>query len=357
MELLLLVVGLVLLVGGAELLVRGSARLALSFGISPLVVGLTLVSFGTSAPELAVSVRSAWGGTSQIAVGNVIGSNIVNILLILGLSALAAPLMVSRQLIRQEVPLMIALSGVVWLMCADGMIGRSEGGILFAGIIAYIGWSIRLGRRDASAAPDELASDVPAPGGGALANLAIAALGLGLLVLGSHWMVDGASGIARRLGMSELIIGLTVVALGTSLPELATSVVASLRGQRDIAVGNAIGSNIFNILAVLGAAGLVAPLGLPVSMQALQFDLPVMVAVAAACLPIFLSRGRISRWEGALFVAYYAAYLTYLVLAAIDWPLLPAFQVTMLFFVLPLTGIGIIASVIYSGLTRKRHLN
>lgn len=335
-------VGLVLLVVGAEALVRGSSRLAAALGVSPLIIGLTVVAFGTSAPEMAVSVKAALAGQADIAVGNVVGSNIFNVLGILGISALIVPLVISPQLLRFDVPVMIAVSVLIWGFCLDGVVSRLEGALLFAGLVAYVLVLISLSRREnrqqqeARAAAGVLA---PSGGGKQLVNLVLVLGGLGLLVLGAKWLVDGAVEIAHYLGVSELIIGLTIVAIGTSLPELVTSVVAGLRGERDIAVGNIVGSNIFNILGVLGAAGMIDPAGLGVSAMILSFDLPVMAAVAIICLPIFLTGQVISRWEGALLLVGYAAYTAYLILNATGHPALPMFRTAMLLLALPLAGL------------------
>ncbi len=333
-----LLAGFVLLVGGAELLVRGAARLAAVFGISPLVVGLTVVAFGTSSPELAVSVVSAWEGQAGIALGNVVGSNICNVLLILGLSALVAPLVVHRQVVRLEVPIMVGVSLLLLLFAGNGVVGRGEGLLLFAGAVAYTVWSVRRSRREGRAAAAETAAAAPAAGRSGWKGDALLILGgLLLLGIGSSWLVDGAVAAARFFGVSDLVIGLTVIAVGTSLPELATSVLASLRGERDIAVGNVVGSNIFNILVVLGLTAAVSPSGVPVPPAALGFDLPVMFAVAVACLPVFLTGHRIARWEGGLFFGYYLAYTLFVLLAAFGHPYLSAFSQAMLWFVLPLT--------------------
>lgn len=337
MVLLQLFAGLVLLIVGAELLVRGAARLAAAAGISPLVVGLTVVAFGTSSPELAVSVKAALAGQAGLAVGNVVGSNIFNVLLILGVSALAAPLLVSRQLLRLDVPLMIGVSGLVWLLAADGRVGPLEGGALFAILVAYLVFLVIQSRRETRAVQQEYAQGLPPPSRRLPVDLVLVVGGLALLVLGSDWLVDGAAAVARRLGVSDLVIGLTIIAAGTSMPEAVTSVVASLRGQRDIAVGNVVGSNIFNLLAVLGVSSLVAPGGLEVTAAALRFDIPVMTAVALACLPVFFTGQVIARWEGALFLGYYLAYAAYLVLAATQHDALPVFSRVMLLFVVPLT--------------------
>lgn len=320
MDCFLLLIGLILLVIGAEALVRGASKLAAACGISPLVIGLTVVAFGTSAPEMAVSTLSSLSGQANIAIGNVVGSNIFNILLILGLSALVAPLAVSQKLVKLDVPLMITGSIAVYLFALNGILSRLEGILLFIGILAYTGFLIRQSRRENKAVQAEYSQEYgakePLSTKVLLKDVVLILAGLGLLVLGSKWLVDGAVAIAQKLGVSDLIIGLTIVAAGTSLPELATSVVASIRGERDIAVGNVVGSNLFNILAVLGLSGLVSPSGTAVSPQALHFDIPVMIAVSVACLPIFLTGGRISRREGFLFLCGYVAYTTWLVMSA-----------------------------------------
>jgi cation:H+ antiporter len=355
MTLVVFFLGLIALVAGAQVLVRGASQLALSFGISPLVVGLTVVAFGTSAPELAVSIRSAWGGQVDIALGNVVGSNIFNVLFILGLSALFAPLVVAPQLIRQEVPIMLGASLLLFVLAINGSIDRLEGALLFGLLIAYTVFLIRQSRRESRATQDEYAQEfaqefAPEPDVPNTATwdrhwsvqLALIGGGLVLLILGANWLVDAAVTFARVLGLSEVVIGLTIVAIGTSLPEVATSLVATLRGERDIAVGNVIGSNMFNILGVLGVSSLLAPDALPVGQAMLNFDLPVMIAVAVACLPIFFTGHLISRWEGALFLSYYVAYTAYLLLAAQQHHAAAAYGSVMMSFVLPLTAVTLV---------------
>jgi cation:H+ antiporter len=341
--------GLVALVAGARLLVRGASKLALSFGISPLVVGLTIVAFGTSAPEVAVSVGAVLDGRTDLAVGNVVGSNIFNVLFILGLSALIAPLVVNAQLIRQEVPIMIGASLLLVVLAADGRIGRPESALLLALLAAYTVFLIVQSRRQTQATRDEYAEAVPPDRDWDrhwTVQAGLVAVGLVLLVVGSNWLVDAAVSFARALGVSELVIALTIVAAGTSMPEVATSVTAALKGERDIAVGNVVGSNTFNILGCLGASGLVAAGGLPVPPAALAFDLWVLLAVAFACLPVFLSGREIARWEGGLFIGYYLAYTAFLVLAARQHQMLPAFSVAMLSFVAPLTIVTLLVSLL-----------
>ena len=337
---LLFVAGLAGLVLGATALVRGASQLALRLGLSPLVVGLTVVAFGTSAPEMAVSTGAVLAGRTGMAVGNVVGSNTFNVLFILGLAAIIAPLAVHRQVIRQEAPIMIG--GAVLLLGLDGEIALFDSALLLGLLVAYTVFLVRQSR----AALDEAGDDVqPAPPGAWEARLpvqlALIVVGLALLVAGSDAMVSAAVVFARALGMSETVIGLTIVAAGTSLPEVAASVTASLKGQRDIAVGNVVGSCVFNVFGVVGLAGLVASLGtagaLPVPPDLLRFDLWVMLAALVACLPVFLTGREIARWEGALFLAYYAAYTAYLVLAAQRHDGAEALADAMLGFVAPLT--------------------
>jgi cation:H+ antiporter len=353
MSLVLFLAGLGLLVLGADCLVRGASRLAATIGVSPLVIGLTVVAYGTSAPEMAVSVKSAWAGQPDLALGNVVGSNIFNVLLILGVSAVVTPLRVSSQLVRLDVPLMIGVSLLSLLLAGDGSLGRVDGAILFAGAVAYTVFQIRQSRREAAASRREEERSAGAKPRSTIANLLFVASGLVLLVLGSRWLVSGAVAFAEAVGVSELVVGLTVVAAGTSLPEVATSILAALRGERDIAVGNVVGSNLFNLSAVLGLSALVSPAGLPAPPPLLRFDLPVMIAVAVACLPIFASGAVITRWEGALFLFYYLAYTTYVVLDAGQHDALPAFSAVMEAFVLPLTAVTL-AVVSWRAWRRRR---
>lgn len=359
MTALLFALGLVTLVFGAQILIRGASKLALSFGISPLVLGLTIVAFGTSAPELAVSVRSAWGGQVDIALGNVVGSNIFNVLFILGLSAIIAPLVVAPQLIRQEVPVMVGASVLLLVLALDGGISRFDGALLLALFVAYTVFLVRQSRKQTQSTQDVYAAEFASPQAAGwdrhwTMQLVLIAGGLGLLVLGSNWLVDSAVSFARAMGLSEMVIGLTIVAAGTSLPEVATSVVATLRGERDIAVGNVIGSNTFNILGVLGVSGMVAPTALPVAPAMLSFDMLVMIAVAFACLPIFFTGHAINRWEGALFLFYYAAYTAFLLLAAQQHSALTSYGTVMTTVVLPLTVITLAVIAMRQWRTRPR---
>lgn len=355
MNFLLFIAGLVGLVIGANLLVRGASKLALSFGISPLVVGLTIVAFGTSAPEVAVSVGAVLDGKTDLAVGNVVGSNIFNVLFILGLSALITPLVVNMQLIRQEVPIMLGASLLLLALGLDGRISFLDGLLLFVLVVAYTVFLIVQSRREGKAAQDALSEEVPAVSEGSWdsklpAQLLLIAAGLAALVVGSDWLVTSAVAFAKQLGVSDLVIGLTIVAAGTSMPEVATSITAAIKGERDIAVGNVVGSNTFNILGCLGISGIVSgDLGLVLPASLLAFDIWVMLAVALACLPVFLTGREIARWEGGVFLGYYVAYVTYLILAAQDHAVLPQFSTVMLSFVVPLTVVTLVASLLRPG--------
>jgi len=331
--------------------VRGAARLALSFGISALVVGLTVVAFGTSAPEMAVSGKAALSGNPDLALGNVVGSNIANILLILGLAALLAPLLVNEQVIRQEIPIMIGVSVLLVVMALDGRVGLFESALLFALVMLYTFFLVVQSRRALGATRDEFASEIPSTSWDRHWSIQVLLIlvGLSMLVVGADWLVDAAVAFAQALGVSDLVIGLTVVAVGTSMPEIATSLVATFRGQRDIAVGNVVGSNVFNILAVLGMSGLVSSDGLTVSEAARHFDLWVMLAVAFACLPIMSAGQEIARWEGVMFLGYYSAYIAWLVLQAPQNDSLPIFSGIMLGYVIPITVVTLVVRFVHHG--------
>ncbi len=352
MNLLMFIGGLILLVIGANTLVRGASKLAMSFGISPLVVGLTIVAFGTSAPELAVSAGAVLDGKTDIAIGNVVGSNIFNVLFILGLSALITPLVVNIQLIRQEVPIMLGASLLLLALSLDGRLSFLDGGLLFGLLIAYTVFLVVQSRRETQAAKDEFADEIQPAQAGAwdrhwATQVGLIAVGLLALVFGSDFLVQASVSFAKAMGVSDLVIGLTIVAAGTSMPEVATSIAAALKGERDIAVGNVVGSCTFNILGCLGFAGLVSgDMGLVLAPSVLTFDIWVMLAVALACLPIFVTGREIARWEGGVFLGYYIAYVTYLILAAQQHDALQAFSGVMLGFVVPLTVVTLVVVLI-----------
>jgi cation:H+ antiporter len=307
-----IIASLVLLYFGAEGLVRGSASLALRFGLTPLVVGLTVVAMGTSMPEVMVSVKATLAGRGDLAVGNVVGSNLFNIGVILGLTALLSPMKVQFQLIKIDLPIMVAVSLAMVAILWDGSVGRVEGAALFGGLIIYIVGNIWLARRTATKeVENEFAEGVPARSGSVFLDGLFIVGGLGILVIGARLLTDNSVALARSFGVTEAVIGLTIVAAGTSVPELAASIVAAMKKEPDIALGNVIGSNIFNILGILGIASMVAPL---TASDISRFDLWAMVAIAAALIPILWTGLRVTRTEGAMLFAAYCGYVYFL------WP-------------------------------------
>ncbi|MEX0686277.1 MAG: calcium/sodium antiporter [Balneolales bacterium] len=342
MVILLFFVGLILLILGAEALVRGASRMATAFHITPLVIGLTVVAYGTGAPEVAVGINAAISGQSDITIGNIIGSNIVNILLIMGLSAILTPLSASHKLVRMDVPLLIAVSAIVMGLSMNGFFTRMNGIILFSVLIIYTVYLIYRGRQSKEKREqiydehNDIQSNPPKIGA---REIGLIIGGIAFLVIGSGWLVEGAVAFAQFFGLSELIIGLTIVSIGTSLPELTTAVVAGFRNERNMAVGNIVGSCLFNLLGVLGLSSIFTPADIPVAASVIWFDIPVMIAASIACLPIFFTDGIISRWEGALFLCFYFAYTAYLILAAAHHDALTVLSTAMIYFVIPLTAI------------------
>ena len=304
---LMIAAGLVLLFAGGESLVRGAVGLSRRFGISELVIGLTVIGFGTSMPELLVSANAALAGQPGIALGNVIGSNIANVLLILGLSALILPVTGWTSAVRRDVAVMVAVAVLVLLLGLTGSVGRLQGLIMVAALIAYLIWTFRMSQDDPQADAHVAESHSVVWLGAFLLG------GLAALFGGAHFLVEGATSVARSLGVSEAIIGLTIVAVGTSLPELATSLVAAWRGNSAVAIGNVVGSNIFNILGILGITAVIAPLAVDPSMAG--FDIPFMVAVSLVLAGILFFATRISRLAGGLMLAVYVAYTVYLFVA------------------------------------------
>ena len=349
---LLLIAGLVLLVVGADVLVKGAARLASNFGVPALVIGLTVVAFGTSAPELAVSVKAAYSGEAELAIANVVGSNIMNVLFILGLAAVISPLVISRQLIRQDVPIMVALSAVAMLMALDGSINKLEAAALVVGLFGYTWFLFYQGKKtgnDVSGGEVDEMLEAKAP---MWQNVLLVIVGLVLLVMGARWLVQSAIELATAWGVNEAIIGLTIVAAGTSLPELVTSVVATIKGERDIAVGNVVGSNIFNILCVLGISGVVSPTPLLAGEQLANFDIPVMLGVAALCVPLFFAGASLNRIEGLLFLALYTAYVWILVATALSLGYLAQLKTAILFGLIPVVVVYVLIALVLD--LRKR---
>ena len=312
--------GLGALVVGAEVMVRAGGTLAARLGISPIVIGLTVVSIGTSMPELTVGVVSAAQGNGALAVGNIAGTNIVNLLLVLGLSALLLPLAIEIRTLRLELPVMAMAALLLWALAADGLLSRLDGLILLVGAIIYTVVLIRMARHEsrevttefaAAYAADGAARAVSVNGRRTMLHVGMMLGGIAVVVLGAEWLVDAAVGMARGFGVSDAFIGLTVVAIGTSAPELVTTIVSTLRNERDIAIGNLLGSSIYNILLVLGITCLVPAHGLALPPSLVRIDIPIMVAVVLGCIPIFISGRRVRRVEGAAMIVAYLCFLAF----------------------------------------------
>ncbi len=316
-ELLAITGGFLLLAWSADRFVEGASAVALNLNISPLVIGLTIVSLGTSAPEIIVSGMAAWQGNSGLAVGNAIGSNIFNIALVLGITALIVPLNIHSSIIRRELPVLLLVMGFAWILLVDGMLGRMDGALLLAGMAAMLGWATWLGLKTKTrATPDpmatEFAEEMPT-GIGIGRAFFLLATGALVLLVSSRLLVWGAVSVAQAFGISDLVIGLTIVALGTSLPELAASVTSAIKHEHDIAIGNIIGSNIFNLLAVLGLPGLINPIH--IDSMVLSRDYPVMLGLTLLLFAMaFGIKGprRLNRAEGGLLLLAFVAYQTLL---------------------------------------------
>jgi len=349
--------GLIVLILGADLLVRGASRIAAAAGIPSLVIGLTIVAIGTAAPEIAVSLQAASLGQGSLTLGNVLGSNIFNVLFVLGVTALVAPIVIAEQLIRFDAPIMVGVSLLAFGLAVDGNLSALDGVILVLGFVGYTVFALRQSRKESEKVHEEYAREFKDreehTARNTARNILFMLMGLVCLVLGARWLVDSATTIAKAIGISELVIGLTVVAVGTSLPEVATSIIAALKGESDIAVGNAIGSNIFNLLGVLGLSGVIAPNGISVATRVLTFDFLVMVFVALICIPVFYVDDNVSRGEGALFLSYYILYTGYLVLDASQSSILPAVTLFVSFYI-PLTFIGLIMFTVRARRLKKK---
>lgn len=340
--------GLVLLIAGAQLLVRCAEHIAAKLKVRPLLIGLTVVAMGSSAPQMTVSLQAAFNDTADIAVGSVIGSNIFNILVTLGLSALIIPLRVSRQLVRIDIPLMILASAMVFTLALNHQLDRLDGVLLLGGLLIYLLLLLHQSRHSGHHHPHH-----DSPPTSWLRTLSLMGCALLLLGIAGHLLLGAALEVASELGLSERIIGLTIVAVSTSLPELATSLIAAFRGQREIAVGNVIGSNVFNLLGVLGLTALLAPSPLSVSPNALAFDLPVMLGVAVLCLPVFYSGYRITRLEGLLFLGLYLAYGLHVVSFTTGMPLASKLEHLMFFYILPALLVFVLLSAVQAW--RRQH--
>ncbi|MGR2751888.1 calcium/sodium antiporter [Agromyces arachidis] len=309
--------GLVALVIGAELLVRGGTHLAARLGVSPMVIGVTVVSLGTSAPELAIGIDAAAKGTGSLALGNIAGTNTLNLLLIMGIAALIRPLTLRSHAIRIDLPAMVAAAVILLLLTLDGLVTRADGVVLLILGAAYTAVVVEAARRESRAIRAEFAREFAEPRLPAAATRARAVraaiglvAGIAGVVVGADWLVYGAVELAAGFGVPVAVIGLTVVAIGTSAPELATAIVATIRRERDIAVGNLLGSSVYNILLVFGVTAVVPSSGIVVDPELIAIDLPVMAAATIACVPVFLTGRRMQRIEGGVFVVAYLAYLT-----------------------------------------------
>ena len=335
------ILGIAFLLFGADILVRGSVRVSEALGIPPLIMGLTVVAFGTGSPELAISLKAQVVGSSEIALGNIIGSNICNILLILGVTALLTTVTISIQVVRRDVPFFVFISFAPLVLGYNGIISRIDGLFLVCLYLLYTYWLVRESRQteDVIQVPKKHFKQKSTNFRKyfLIWNIWLIMFGLLSLFIGSQWVVDSAVSFARILGISKLVIGLTIISFSTSLPEIATSVVAALRGRIEIAVGNVVGSNIFNILIVLGIASTVSSHGIHVTQQALWVDIPVMISTSIICLPIFLTGRMIDRFEGGLLLFYYGIYMVYLFLRTSGNAYLPEYIAITLGFVIPLT--------------------
>jgi len=319
--LLLLLAGLLALAAGAEVVVRSATRLAASAGVSPMTLGLTVVAIGTSMPELAVGITAANQGTPGLAIGNIAGTNLVNLLFILGLSALLDPLSLHLRVIRLDLPAMVVAALMMTMMSWDGRLARAEGLLLVGTAVIYTIALVQVSRRESHVVRAEYRVMYPGDAETARPTLYTQAkqtlmlvAGMALTVLGAEWLVDGAVAVARAVGISDAVIGLTIVAIGTSAPELATTIVSTIKRERDVAVGNLLGSSIYNILVILGLTCLAVPGGLHVDRVLLLFDIPLMVAVALLCVPVFVTGHRVSRIEGGIFVSVYIAYVVFILI-------------------------------------------
>ena len=347
------VIGLVALAGGAELLVRSVSKLARIAGIPKLIIGLTVVAFGTSAPELAVSIKAGIEGQTDLMLGNIVGSNISNTLLILGISALIIPLKVNKELIKADVPIMVAITIILYLFALNGFITFWECIVLSVMLVVYLLFLARQSGK--SHLPDSIREKA----GIWMVTYEILLMFVGFtgLIFGAQWLIESSLIFAEMAGVSELVAGLTVVAIGTSLPEIVVAVFAALKGERDIAVGTVVGSNILNILAVLGVSGLFIPGAIPVQDVLLRFDLIVLFLASLACIPLFYTGHIVSRWEGGLLLTFYISYVGYLYLSATNHEILPLFGYLMIYLVLPVTLLTIVIIVFFEWKKRYRFRN
>ncbi|SMO53814.1 calcium/sodium antiporter [Gracilimonas mengyeensis] len=352
MSIVFFIIGLVLLITGAELFLNSVDKFGIAWRISPLIMGLTVVAFATGAPELAISLQAAADGQPDLVLGNIIGSNISNILLILGITGVLAPLAITNKVIKRDIPMVLAASVLMYVLAMDGWLTPLDGFIILAALVAYsmfIYFQIKSDRKkntgeDLSNAAQEILKGSPTWFYTKYLFLLLG--GLVMIVAGSRLMVDAAVTIAEVLGVSELIIGLTIVSIGTSLPEVATSLSAARKGDSDTAIANVLGSNLYNILLTLGLTIVIAPGALSVSAEAIRFDMPVMIIVVVACLPLFWPGKELGRAEATGFLLYYASYLGYLVLLAMGHAVVDTFELVMIWGIIPLTILLIIVKFV-----------
>jgi cation:H+ antiporter len=340
------ILGLIALILGAEILVRSSSKLAASLGVSKLVIGLTVVAFGTSAPELAVGIEAGLMNQPDILMGNVIGSNLTNTLLILGLASLIIPLEVHKNLIRFDLPVMITSTLLLILLSLNNIITFWECALLFLSLLIYLYALVRFSGKTRITEEETVKAGSPWKSG------LLSIVGLVMLIFGARWMVESATIFAEKAGVSELLIGLTIVAVGTSLPEIVTSILAAVRGEKDLAVGSIVGSNILNILSVIGISGLFIS-GIPVQESLLQVEYMILMAVSVLCFPIFFTGRRIKRVEGAIFLSSYILYLFYLYFDSITSSFLPSFVQWVLFGFVPVVVLYVIVALINEFKTKK----
>jgi cation:H+ antiporter len=358
---IIFIAGLAALIGGAELFLKGVDHFGVKWRISPLIMGLTVVAFATGAPELAISIQAAASGNVDLVLGNIVGSNIANILLILGISALIRPLVVKLRVVRIDVPIVIAASVLLYVVALDGELTTLDGVWLLLGLVAYSVFTFFQIKAERNNQPEETELEAKARELSTgwffyVKNIGFLILGMGLIVQGSGWMVQSAVELATILGLSELVIGLTIVSIGTSLPEIATSIATIRKGNTDMAVANVMGSNLYNILLTLGLTVIIAPNVIEVSSAAIALDLPFMVAVSIACIPIFIAGFDITKFDGSIFLFYYGTYLAYLVLDAVGSGLASIMETMMFFAVIPMTLIYIIWRVFNHRKSVKRFI-
>ena len=348
---IIFIAGLVALIGGAELFLRGVDHFGVKWRVSPLIMGLTVVAFATGAPELAISIQAALTDNVDLVLGNIIGSNIANILLILGISAIIKPLVVKLRVVQIDVPIVIAASVLLYVIAWDGELTKLDGVWLLLGLVLYSIFTFFQIKKERENQPEETdfeAEQRKLSSGWFfyVKNIGYLLIGMGLIVQGSDWMVQSAVEIATILGLSQLVIGLTIVSIGTSLPEIATSIATIRKGNTDMAVANVMGSNLYNILLTLGLTVVIAPNILTVSPAAIALDLPFMVAVSIMCIPIFIAGFDITKFDGAILLFYYGSYLTYLVLDAVGSSFESTMEIIMLYGVLPVTLVYVIWRII-----------